>query len=167
MNLTWSNVNATEPKKTNLECSYFPCFLSQVCYRPQGKPYYTAVITAILECGGKCQSKIFKENCFRRDPFFPLKSGHADMTPLPRSISYRAEKYEIGTAKIYFVSANISLLLLLIAATLNLLLLERYCVFLRMPQSLRSPKDINDLSDETTNINSLYEIVAMYKFLSM
>ena len=103
MNLTWSNVNATEPKKTNLECSYFPCFLSQVCYRPQGKPYYTAVITAILECGGKCQSKIFKENCFRRDPFFPLKSGHADMTPLPRSISYRADKYEIGTAKFYFV----------------------------------------------------------------
>ena len=70
-------------------------------------------------------------------PFSPLKSGHADKTPLPRRIFYRAAKYEHGTAKIYF-SAIISLLLLLIAATLNLLLLERYShgIFHNLKQSL-------------------------------
>ena len=60
------------------------------------------------------------------------------MTTYQEEFFYRAAKYELGTAKIYFVSAIISLLLLLIAATLNLLLLERYShgIFHNLKQSL-------------------------------
>ena len=75
VNVTWSNVNVTEPKKINLECSCFPLFFKSGLLSPARKN----ILHSSYNCffynvrGGNVNKRDLKKNYFRRDPFFLVR----------------------------------------------------------------------------------------------